>query len=192
MYDLPPADLRNRPWGGVMANFIGHGCLTYLVGWFIAQQGNALDITILGRAAAASLCPGFANAAVFLATTVPDAHGDRACHKRTFCVAYGPRATAIAAAFCCIASLGCAFLLPYNSWVMVLPAGVSCFLFVFFAFRTDTRLAFQAFKWPVFLLSVFVAVFVPCYVLLITATFIASRIYYRRRFNILYPTFKSQ
>ncbi|MDD5674011.1 MAG: UbiA family prenyltransferase [Chitinivibrionales bacterium] len=192
LYDLPPADLRNRPWGGLAANFLGHGVLTYLVGWCAAQQAYLGDVLLLKQGIFASLSPGFANAAVFLATTIPDAEGDRVCRKRTFCVAYGPTATALTSAVCCFASLGFAFLLPHNGWVMILPAATSCFLFVIFAVKADNRSALYAFKWPVFLLTVSVALFVPLYALLILATFWGSRIYYRRRFNILYPTFKSQ
>jgi hypothetical protein len=52
-----------------------------------------------------------------------------------------------------------------------------------------TESAFYSFKWPVFLLSIFVTLFVPVYGGLILFTFISSRIYYKYRFGISYPTF---
>jgi uncharacterized integral membrane protein len=79
-----------------------------------------------------------------------------------------------------------------NQWIMVVPAALSLVLFGMFAFHPNRKLAFTAFKWPVFLLTASVAVMVPVYGALVLVTFFGSRLYYRRRFGIEYPTFKSQ
>ena len=79
-----------------------------------------------------------------------------------------------------------------HSWVMICPSLISLVFFIIFAFSTRQELAFRAFKWPVFLLSASVAFFVPHYGLLILITFFGSRIYYKWRFGIDYPTFKSK
>ena len=65
-------------------------------------------------------------------------------------------------------------------------------LFIALAVRANKQAAFHAFKWPVFLLTAFVVAFVPVYGILILLTFFGSRAYYRWRFGIEYPTFKTK
>jgi 4-hydroxybenzoate polyprenyltransferase len=192
LYNLPPVTLKNHALGGVIANSLGHGMLTYLVGWYAAHWCFGAGPVDHVRGILSALSPGFANAAVFLATTIPDAAGDHATGKRTFCVAYGEKTTAISAALLCLLALGSALLMEFNRWIMIVPSALSLVLFGMFAFHTNRELAFKSFKWPVFLLTASVAVMVPVYGVLILITFFGSRLYYRRRFGIEYPTFKSQ
>jgi homogentisate solanesyltransferase len=192
LYNLPPARLKNGAIGGVVANFLGHGVCTYLVGWYAARWIPGQGIPTVDEWLVPSLGPGFANAAVFLATTIPDAEGDRATGKRTFCVAYGEKATAVTAALFCLFALVSTLAMQYNRWVMAVPTAMSLALFIYHAIVTRKEMAFQTFKWPVFLLSAFVSVHVPTYGILILCTFFGSRAYYRWRFGIDYPTFKSQ
>jgi 4-hydroxybenzoate polyprenyltransferase len=190
LYNLPPAQLKNRAVGGVAANALGHGAITFLVGWLSAKNGQEIATPELIEGLLSSLAPGFANGAVFLATTIPDAVGDARTGKRTFCVAYGTRAAAAAAAVMCALALAASFLMESHVWVMAIPAAISLFVFVYSAISAKTESAFYSFKWPVFLLSAFVTLFVPVYGALILFTFFASRLYYKYRFGIVYPTFK--
>ena len=200
LYDLPPARLKDRPWGGTLACFLGHGTLTYLVGWYAAahsalpealsQEPWRVNLSLLADGAVQSVCAGFANAAVFVTTTIPDAPGDKAIGKRTFAVAYGEKPTAVAAFLFCLCALVSALWLEYNRLVMVVPTAVSLLFFGYLVVATDRTNAFKAFKWPVFLLSALVAVYIPVYVALILVTFFGSRLYYRKRLGIDYPTFR--
>jgi 4-hydroxybenzoate polyprenyltransferase len=202
LYDLPPASLKNHALGGLVANFLGHGMITFLVGWHAASAviGNPLHLVDRGvgnlyelaQAIVPSLSAGFGNAAVYITTTIPDAAGDIATGKKTFCVKYGQKNTALWASIMCAGALLCAFSMRHNTWVMVLQAAISLIFFARLVVATDATKAFQAFKWPVFLLSVLVTLFVPMYGAVILATFFGSKLYYRRRFHIDYPTFKAQ
>lgn len=192
LYNLPPCRLKNHAWGGVIANILGHGVLTFLIGWYCANFQNGNGFEILKTGLIPSLSPGMANAAVYLATTIPDAAGDALTGKRTFCVKFGKEKTARAAAFFCAASFLLSPLMGHNFWVMGTPALLSLALFIVLAASAKLEAAFYAFKWPVFLLTVFVMLFVPRYGLLILLTFMGSRIYYRWRFGIEYPTFKTK
>jgi len=192
LYNLPPAQLKNHAIGGVAANAIGHGVITFLVGWLSAKNGQDIDAAALVNGLLSSLSAGFANGAVFLATTIPDAAGDARTGKRTFCVVYGARAAAAAAAVMCALALASAFLMESHIWVMAVPAAISFGVFIYSAVSVKTESAFYAFKWPVFLLSAFVTLFVPVYGALILFTFAVSRVYYKLRFGIIYPTFKAQ
>ncbi|MBD3343716.1 MAG: hypothetical protein GF401_01485 [Chitinivibrionales bacterium] len=202
LYDLPPASLKNRAWGGTIACFLGHGVLTYLVGWYAAQYDQNLVVKIPSippinsnlwiQGLLASFSAGFANAAIFVTTTIPDASGDKATGKKTFCVAYGEKKTAIAATVFCALALVFCFFLQYNPWVMIVPAVVSLVLFIYLIVSTNRSMAFKAFKWPVFLLSAFVVFYIPLYGALIVVTFFGSKLYYHLRMGINYPTFKAQ
>jgi len=192
LYNLPPVCLKNRAWGGVIANFLGHGILTYLVGWYAANFECEVSPSLIKKGVIASLSAGFANAAVFLATTVPDATGDKSTGKKTFCVVYGEKKTAVTAAVACTSALLFSFTLEYNAWVMIIPSAVSLLVFSIFAISTEKDFAFKTFRWPVIILSIFVVIFIPLYGGMIIITLILSRIYYKKRFNIEYPTLKSK
>jgi 4-hydroxybenzoate polyprenyltransferase len=192
LYNLPPFSFKNRAWGGVFSNFIGHGVLTYLAGWYIARQASLSGPMDIVGGVAAALSPGFANAAVFITTTIADEEGDRPTGKQTFCVKYGRKASALAALACCGAALIGTVTIDNHRWVMAVPAAVSLAFFIALFLAPRRENAFKAFKWPVFLLTLFVALFVPLYAVLIIVTYFGSRLYYRRRFNIEYPSFKTE
>lgn len=191
-YNLPPLSLKNHAWGGVIANALGHGMLTFLTGWYCAKYPADLTPGLIKTGLISSIAPALANGAVFLATTIPDAEGDKSTGKYTFCVKYGPAITARASAILCIGACAGSFFMEHHIWVMALPSLISLSFFLYFAYSLKTELAFRAFKWPVFLLSASVALFVPEYGGLIIATFFGSKVYYKWRFNIDYPTFKAK
>ncbi|MGM0444300.1 MAG: UbiA family prenyltransferase [Fibrobacterota bacterium] len=186
LYNLPPASLKDRPVGGVIANFLGHGVLTYYIAWYVVSdpgpQGLFAGILY-------SLSAGFANAAVFVVSTIADKDGDAAVGKRTFAVVFGEKASVLLGAVLVSASLATAFLLPHNAWIMVLTAFLSTVLFWYFYGHYSPAAVFRAFRWPVVLLSVVQAVYFPPYALLVGAVVLLSRFYYIRRFGITYPAF---
>jgi 4-hydroxybenzoate polyprenyltransferase len=192
LYNLPPVQLKNSAIGGIAANALGHGMLTFLAGWFITRINVPFDPTMLLTGIVSSLAPALANAAVYLATTIPDAAGDRNTGKKTFCVTYGDKKTAITAAVFCAGTLAASFFMEHHFWVMALPSTISLVVFIIFAAATTRERSFQAFKWPVFLLSAFVALFVPEYAALILVTFLGSKAYYKWRFNFDYPSLKTK
>jgi len=191
-YNLPPFQWKNKAWEGVLANFTGHGILTFLVGWHAGDFVAGQTAAPLVRGFLSALSPSMAIAAVFLATTIPDAEGDKLTNKKTVCIRYGAKKTAFAAALCCTAALLASPLMYHNFWVMAAPSAMSLAVFIALAVSADSRTAFHAFKWPVFLLTALVVVFVPPYGLLIFITFFGSRMYYGWRFKIEYPTFKTK
>ena len=191
-YNLPPFSLKNHAWGGVFANALGHGMLAFLAGWYCAKYPAPLSPALIKTGLISSIAPALANGAVFLATTIPDAVGDKSTGKQTFCVRYGPKTTARASALLCLGACISAFFMENHFWVMALPSIISLSFFFYFAYSLKQEIAFSAFKWPVFLLSASVALFIPEYGLLILITFFGSKLYYKWRFGIDYPTFKAK
>jgi 4-hydroxybenzoate polyprenyltransferase len=192
LYNFPPVHLKNRPLGGILANALGHGMLAFLVGWYAAKMNGPVNHGALSSGLISGLAPAFANGAVYLATTIPDSKGDRITGKRTFCVAYGEKTTAIASALFCLAAFVASFFIQFHSWVMLIPSGISLLLFAAFALKTTRESAFKSFKWPVVLLTSIISCIDPEYGLLIIATYFGSKAYYKWRFGMNYPTLGSQ
>ena len=180
LYSAPPFRLKDRPVWGLVANAYGFGALIVvtvmpdigfhnagLLGWdnpfyFMAAVGS-----------------------VFVLTTIPDAEGDRATGKRTIAVEMGTRP-----------SLALALLLDlvaaYAAWhsgyaILFYLAAIAAFaiLAAFMSPRPQTILL--AAKLPILLLTILAGYFFPIYLLFIVALIFLTRIYYSKRFEIVYP-----
>jgi uncharacterized membrane protein len=75
---------------------------------------------------------------------------------------------------------------------MLCTSLISLPVFGVISFSENKVLTFQAFKVPVFTFTCCVIVTAYWYLGLIVVTFWGSRLYYKRRFNKDYPTFKSE
>lgn len=193
-YNIKPFSLKDRPWGGTWANFFGHGVLTYYVGWYAAllESGTSATTEELLWGCLYALSAGFANGAVYLTSTIPDADGDKRVGKHTFAVKYGARKTALTAAIFVTLSLGFSFILPYNGWVMWITALLSTILFWLFYSNMKIENSFATFRWPVVFLSVVMTLYIPVYALLVLFVVFVSRYYYKKRFNLNYPALGSE
>ncbi|MCL1945995.1 MAG: UbiA family prenyltransferase [Chitinivibrionia bacterium] len=193
-YNCPPFKLKDRPWGGFLANCFGHGILTYYAGWYAGaintSQILSVESALLGFLF--SLSAGFANGAVYLTSTISDMKGDEKVNKRTFAVAYGAKNTSLLATICVVFSFFTAFLIPFSSWIMLVPAAICIPMFLQLYRTQNIEYAFKTFRYPVVILSIATAFFVPYYAILVIATVIFSRIYYKKRFNHEYPSFSKE
>jgi len=189
LYSFGPT-LKDRPWGGLWGNWLGHGVITYLVGWYGANYGCSYEE--LAKGIFYSLCAGFANGAVYLTSTIPDVSGDIEVGKRTFAVEFGAKRTAqMAAIFCTISAL-LSLTLPFHGWVMIAPAVMSTILFWQFALKSESAHSFVTFRWPVLFLSAMTTFYIPLYAILVLVVVGISHIYYKKRFNLIYPSFTSE
>lgn len=189
-YSYSPFPLKDRPWGGLWGNWLGHGVITYYVGWYGANYGCSTDELLWG--VFYSLSAGFANGAVYLTSTIPDSSGDKEVGKNTFAVVYGDQKTAKAAAVFCTISAILSLMLPYHGWVMIFPAVFSTFLFWKFALKAESAHSFKTFRWPVLFLSAMTTFYIPIYAILVFVVVGISHLYYKKRFNLIYPSFTSE
>jgi len=199
LYNCAPFKLKDRPWGGFIANALGHGMLTYYAGWYATQIGATADGVNLSHAFGIpmigflfALSAAFANGAVYLTSTISDVKGDEKVNKRTFAVAYGAKNTSLLAAICVIISFITAFFIPYSYWIMAIPAAICIPLFLRLYQTQNVQSAFTTFRYPVVILSIATAIFVPVYAVLVLATVILSRVYYKLRFNHEYPSLSKE
>lgn len=190
LYSFSPFPLKDRPWGGLWGNWLGHGVITYYVGWYAANYGCSPEQLLQGIVYA--LCAGFANGAVYLTSTIPDAQGDKEVGKNTFAVVYGDKKTArMAALFVTISAL-LSLTLPYHGWIMIFPAVASTFLFWKFAVKAESAHSFKTFRWPVLFLSAMTTLYIPIYAILVFVVVAISHVYYKKRFNLTYPSFTEE
>ena len=180
LYNFPPSRWKDRPIMGMLVN--GLGCvLIYTIGWMCvrAERGIPMQAWLYG----------LAGISVSLNTTLPDMEGDSKAGKRTFTVAYGVEATAIAALVMEVLTVGWALYL--KEWLLLVPAGLVLPLFIWAAIqRTKARVMFAT-KVSILALALAVCVVFPWLLLPIFGVFLLSKYYYRKRFNLNYPTLKN-
>jgi len=181
-YSFPPLSLKDRPWGGLLANMLGHGLLAFSFGWLTASPFFSLRLLCY------SLPYGPAIGAVYLNTTLPDREGDRIVRKRTLGVILGRRRVVLLSTIFVLLAAGGGYLnrdFPLlASSLLVLP------FFVRANFGSGMEVVMRATKVSILVLSGAAALLFPWYLLLLVVGFIGSRLYYRRRFDLAYPSLR--
>jgi 4-hydroxybenzoate polyprenyltransferase len=177
-YSAPPVRLKARPIWDALANVIGFGIIGFVMGWL-----SFLDLDV--RALLHSLPYVLAMAAIFLNTCIPDEEGDRLVGDRTSCVVFGRKAVSRSAALILVLSaVSGAVLDEMPSWLAStgsLPA------FIAVAANPTDRSSVLASQFAARLLFVLVASQAPALGVLGVAIYVASRLYYDRRFGFGYP-----
>jgi 4-hydroxybenzoate polyprenyltransferase len=179
-YSAGPHAWKNLPLMGLLANVIGHGFIVHASGIAFAQ-GSIQAHWIR------SLAYGLAVGGVYLATTVADVPGDRRSGKRTLAVALGGKSTMQLATVLVVAAI--ALSLWQGDWYLSI-AGL-CALPVFFwpALTGGDHWAPRAAKAAVAALTIAAAVSYPWYLVVLLAGFFGTRLFFRWRFDLSYPTF---
>lgn len=179
LYNFPPTRWKDRPIMGLVTNGIGGG-LIFWTGLAARRGWSEFPIPAAGYVLAAG--------AVFLATTILDKAGDGRTGKVTFAVRYGTRATLVWALVCETAAVVAAILV--KDWLLAVPG---LFVFPFFllaAFRPGMERASWAVHSLVIGLCVSVSIRFPLFGLVVAAVFVVSRLYYKNRFDFVYPKVK--
>ncbi len=180
VYSAPPLRLKDRPFWGLSANAYGIGLLVPLT---IMPDLQLHSAGLLGWDN--PICFFLAVGAVYLLTTLPDRQGDRASGKRTLAVVFPPWAVKILAGLFLIMSA----VIAYRSRHSLLSAvALASLLPVMASFSARSpQMDLLAAKLPILLLTLLAAWFFPWYLIFVVALIGGTRIYYRRRFGILYP-----
>jgi len=180
LYSAPPFRLKDRPISGLFANAYAFGIVVPLA--IMPDLGNHNN-GLLGRENPFYFF--FAVAAIYLLTTIPDRRGDRLVGKKTIAVVLGPRLTILAAIVLLLASAFFGYyaeyaILVYVSLFSIFPA-LAALLF------NNDRITAMAAKLPILLLTILAGYFFWGYLLFVVALIILTRIYYFKRFGIIYP-----
>ncbi|MCP4566332.1 MAG: UbiA family prenyltransferase [FCB group bacterium] len=177
LYSLPRVKLKDRTIEGLLANAVAYGFLVPR----LAMAGEGLTPGIF-----VSTLPYFLAIAVgYIMTTIPDAEGDALSGKKTVAVVLGPQ-SALWLAFLTTLATAAASLWTRN-YEILLVAMVTLIMVVSLLFSLRPRALMAACKLPILMLTILAGIHYPFYLLLLLLTIIITRIYYKRRFGIIYP-----
>jgi 4-hydroxybenzoate polyprenyltransferase len=179
-YSTPFWRLKDRPIGGLFANAYGHGLLVSMM--------VMPDITLHNAGLLGWDNPIYFFLTVggtYILTTIPDRLGDAATGKRSLAVVLGRNGAVVVALLFTVLSVlvayrsGHALLVYLALMALVLTLGA-------FITRSDRPVLLAA-KLPLLLLTVAAGIFYPGYLAFVVALLICCRIYYRKRFDLVYP-----
>jgi len=185
LYSLPPVKLKGKPLLDTLANGIGYGMVNFAVGWLLVQP---FDPAMFHRFIPYVL----SISAVFINTTIVDLKGDQEAGESTTAVFLGPRAAYILSTIllCCAVITAVKLKDP----ICLIPAASSLPLFIylmihsFFRKEIKRRLTIASFRLPGLLFTLITAFLYPPYILLLLIMLVGMRLYYKKRFGIIYPT----
>jgi 4-hydroxybenzoate polyprenyltransferase len=179
LYSTPPVSLKNRPIGGLMLNAFAHGNLAFLIGW-------SMNYSLSMRSLLFSLPYMFAVGAIYLNTTIPDIEGDRRAGKITLAVRWGKERVIILSSFLVAVAMVLSFLV--KDIPFLIASALSFPFFIFSAFSKKEREIILATKVSILLLSIAAGIFYTWYFVILIFGFVGTRLYYKARFNLDYPT----
>lgn len=179
-YSHPKTRLKDKPMGGLIANMLAHGGLVSLASYPV-YAGGVVDEKSIYLALYFYVTVG----AIYLMTTIPDLEGDRATGKITMAVKKGPEKTITFAILLMI--LGIALGMQSEVSGLVSLAGLSTGLFLWARLDLSPKVVLLSCKLPLLLLTFWAGAAYPVYLLFVIALLIVTRIYYKRRFNMVYP-----
>jgi len=179
LYNYPPAVMKNRPWGSLLANIIMGG-LAFAIGWSAARSGS-LELLL-------DIMPYlFFNTALYLFTTLPDIDGDVQAAKKTLAVIYGKTRIIQSAFVLYLLGFACVLVQADSFAIIFYTLSLPFFVKTIISGRvTDT---IRATKFGILFFALDLCLCWPYYLLLMVSGFFATRFYFRRRFNFNYPNF---
>jgi len=176
LYSAPKVRLKDSPVGGLVANAVAYG---FLVPWIVVADSSR-DVLLI------SMIPYFlAIATGYILTTIPDYEGDAATGKRTVAVILGRQAALVLALMTGIMTAGFSYFV--NNMEMLIVASVTVMLVAYLIISFASRLMTFTCKFPILLLTLMAAYHYLFYIILLLLTIILTRVYYKKRFGIIYP-----
>jgi 4-hydroxybenzoate polyprenyltransferase len=176
LYSIPGIKLKDRPISGLLANAVAYGllipfCITF--GYYNSNDGVMAAPYFLAIAAG------------YILTTIPDCDGDAAIGKKTVAVILGPKGALWLALLTSFATAVAS--LMTDNVEMAVVSGLTFILVVILVFSFRFNLLMFVCKFPILLLTLLAGIHFPFYLLLLLLTIILTRIYYKKRFGIVYP-----
>ena len=181
LYSCRPFSLKDHPFGGLLINLIG-GYLVFAFGWLMTSPWHdklwwLATPYVLGMVA------------IYFLTTIPDRSGDAAAQKVTMAVRYGDR-TALSMGFAAhLLALGAG--IWTRDWVVLLALLAVSPFFIITLRTLSLKNVLTTNKYAALFLSAVVCYRFPFYLLILVVVYYVSKWYYRKRFNLIYPSLQS-
>lgn len=178
IYSAPPLRLKDRPIGGFLANVFAYGVLVPLT---VGTESMEFLPVHEYPAVFFFLTVG----AIYLLTIIPDREGDLKTGKKTLAKFLSNRALIV---------IGMCFLAIAGGWaymdgllLLSTISAVSFLLYLMALIVHKNAMILLACKTPILLLSLLAGYHFPPYIIFLIVLIIATRLYYRQRFNMVYP-----
>ncbi len=183
IYSLEPVRLKKRPFFDVTANAVGNGVLNTMAGW-LAIGAPLSGLTVL-------LPYPLAVASVHLTTTLADIEGDMHSGLKTSGVLLGPHRGIMISTGLMIAAVASAALVGNRLAFYASLFSLPIFLLPAYSVRkafSPSGILLPA-KAATLIFSVTAGFLFPLYIPFVALVILFTRLYYRRRFQMSYPSF---
>ncbi len=180
LYSASPVRLKDRAFWGLFANAYSFG---FLIPFTVMPDFSQHTAGLLGWDNPFYFL--LAVGSIYLLTTVPDREGDAKTGKRTLAVIWPITLVKLLA----IILIGLAAAVAYRSQfeLLVYLALVSIFPIILSILLPAPPIERMAAKIPILLLTLLAGYHFPVYLIFIVVLLFATRLYYLRRFNQIYP-----
>ncbi len=178
LYSADPIRLKGKPFFDLLANAAGYGAIAFLYGYSLtAPVGGGVWLSTIPYMLLV--------AAVFLHTAVVDRPGDEKAGLTTSASILGDRGTSIAAMIALVAAFGTGLWLgePYPP----VAALGGLFFFTWGLIFPGIKGSTLSYQWASLIFILLVVIRFPLFGALLVLLVAATRIYYRLRFQMVYP-----
>lgn len=185
LYSLPPIKLKGRPIFDTVSNGIGYGIINFVMGWLMQRP---FEWYLLFRFLPYSL----SISAVFINTTIVDIEGDKKSGSITTSVFLGEKFSYILSSILMIGGVYTAII--QKDLICLIPAAISLPLYIYIAGyclvnkKIDRKLTIISFRLPGLIFTVITCIIYPIFILCLLIVFVGMKIYYKKRFQMNYPT----
>jgi len=177
-YSAPPFRFKDRPLAGLLTNGFGYGILVPL-----SLPGLLLSVNI--DYCFMILFFFLMLSAGYLLTTFPDRVGDRAVGKKTVAFYWSNTPILISALIIMLVALFAVY--KVNHIYLIIISLISILLLFLTLFIRSERILLFSCKFPILLLTLLAGYYYPAYLIFIVVLLILTRLYYKKRFNMIYP-----
>lgn len=180
-YSAPPLRLKDRSLGALFVNAYGIG---FIVPFLVMPEISQHNAGLLGWDNPFYFM--YVVAGSYILTTIPDIEGDRKTGKKTLGVILPYRINIMLA----LLFFGAAVYTAFYSRHMALfyLASISFVLTFTLVFLKIKKYLLFVIKLPILLLTLYAGYCYPIYFIFVVALLVATRIYYKKRFNLNYPS----
>ncbi len=184
-YSLPPIKLKGKPLLDTLSNGFGYGMLNFIAGWLI-QKDFEWNVFLIFLPYFFSIC------AVFVNTTIIDIKGDRESGEITTAVFLGEKLSYLTSSSFIL--LGILFSIINRDIICLIPSAFALPLFLYLTFyylkykKVNRPITIISFRLPGLIFTAITCILYPGFIPFLLVVMLGMKIYYKKRFNINYPT----
>lgn len=178
LYSVPPFQFKGRPILDLLSNSLGYGIVAFSLGWVSVRTFSFNTILY-------SFPYLFAVGAVFINTTIPDMEGDRKTGEITTGVLLGEKKAYLLSTVLVI--IAYIFSLYLRDWLCMITCIIAIPLFLLAAIKNDLKTCFISIRVSAPILVLLTAIRFWWFFIVLSIILVSMRIYYKKRFNIVYP-----